>query len=328
MKTTFSAGIGRAAVAMLCVLTFSPAAAQTYPARSVTLVVGYAPGGAVDLVARVTGAPLTERLGQSVVIENIGGASGTVGTAKVVAARPDGYTLLLGSGSEVSIAKLINPNVTYDGERDLSPISLVGTAPMVLVGGAKLKAETLEQLLAEARARPGQLNYASPGIGSPLHLAGELIKMRGGVDISHVPYKGSGPSINDLLGGQIELAVVAISTGLPHINSGKLKAFGVTEAKRSKVAPTIPALAENKNLAGVDIGVWYGLFAPAKTPAAILQRLHKDLLEALKHPKLVSTLADQGISIVGSSPAELQAFIRADTEKYRKIVESANIRAE
>ena len=328
MKATFSARMGRAAIAVFCMLMFSAAAAQSYPLRSVTLVVGYAPGGAVDLVARVTGVPLTERLGQSVVIENIGGASGTLGTAKVVAARPDGYTLLLGSGSEVSIARLINPNVTYDGERDLAPISLVGTAPMVLVGGTKLKADTLDELLAQARAKPGQLTYASPGIGSPLHLAGELINMRGGVKLSHVPYKGSGLSINDLLGGQIDLAVVAISTALPYINSGKLKAFGVTEAKRSQVAPNIPALAENKSLAGVDIGVWYGLFAPAKTPTAILQRLHKDLLDALKHPKLVSTLADQGISIVGSSPAELQAFIRADTEKYRKIVESANIRAE
>ncbi len=304
------------------------AGAQNYPSRAVALVVGYAPGGAVDLVARVTGAQLTERLGQTVVIDNIGGASGTLGTAKVVGARPDGYTLLLGSGSEVSIAKLINSNVTYDGERDLAPISLIGTAPMVLVGGTRLKADTLDQLLDIARTKPGQLTYASPGIGSPLHLAGELIKMRGGVDISHVPYKGAGPSITDLLGGQIDLAIVAISTGLPYVKSGKLKAFGVTEAKRSPVAPNIPALAENKNLEGVDIGVWYGLFAPPKTPAPILQRLYDDLLQALKHPKVVNTLAEQGISIVGSSAAELQAFIRKDTEKYRKIVQAANIRVE
>jgi tripartite-type tricarboxylate transporter receptor subunit TctC len=215
-----------------------------------------------------------------------------------------------------------------NGERDLAAISLIGTAPMVLLGGSRLKADTLDQLLAEARARPGQLTYASPGIGSPLHLAGELIKMRGGVDISHVPYKGAGPSIIDLLGGQIDLAIVAISTGLPYVKSGKLKAFGVTEAKRSPVAPNIPALAENDSLAGVDIGVWYGLFAPPRTPAAILQRLHGDLLQALRSPKLVGTLAEQGISIVGSSAAELQAFIRRDTEKYRKIVQAANIRVE
>jgi len=316
------------AICSLCALAPAFAADQGYPARSVTLIVGYAPGGAVDLVARVTGAQLTDRLGQSVIIENVGGASGTLGTAKVVAARPDGYTLLLGSGSEISIAKLINSNVTYDGERDLAPISLIGTAPMVLVGGSRLKADTLDQLLDAARARPGQLTYASPGIGSPLHLAGELIKMRGGVDISHVPYKGAGPAITDLLGGQIDLAIVAISTGLPYIKSGKLKAFGVTEAKRSPVAPNIPALAENKSLAGVDIGVWYGLFAPTKTPATVLQRLHADLLQALKQPQLINTLGKQGISIVGSSAAELQAFIRNDTEKYRKIVQAANIRVE
>jgi tripartite-type tricarboxylate transporter receptor subunit TctC len=318
----------RAGLGALCAFIAAAAAAQTFPSRAIVMVVPYPPGGAVDLVGRVTAAPLGERLGQNVVIENVGGAAGTIGTAKVVTARPDGYTLLMGSGSEISIAKLINRNVSYDGERDLAPISLIGTAPMILVGGSKLKADTLEDLLATARSRPGQLNYATPGIGSPLHLAGELFKMRANVDITHVAYKGSGPAMADLLGGQIDLAVAAISTALPHVSSGKLKAFGVTEAKRSPVAPNIPALAENSNLAGVDISVWYGLFAPAKTPAAIVERVHKEVREALKSPKLVSVLAEQGISIVGSSPAELLAFIRTDTEKYRKIVQAANIVAQ
>lgn len=311
-----------------CAFAVSIAAAQTYPTRPLVMVVPYAPGGAVDLVGRLTAAPLAERLGQNITVENVAGASGTIGTAKVVRAKPDGYTLLMGSGSEISIAKLINRNVTYDGERDLAPISLIGTAPMVLVGGSKLKAGTLDELLAMARSRPGELTYASPGVGSPLHLAGELINMRGGVKLSHVAYKGSGPAMTDLLGGQIDLAIAAISTALPHVKSGKLKAFGVTEAKRSRVAPDIPALAENRSLEGVDIGVWYGLFAPAKTPAAIVERLHKDVVEAVKDQKLVSTLAGQGISIVGSTPAELGAFIRKDTEKYRGIVQAANIRVE
>ncbi|MCC6535868.1 MAG: tripartite tricarboxylate transporter substrate binding protein [Burkholderiales bacterium] len=320
--------IAQAGAGMALAIAAALGAAQSYPARSLVMVVPYAPGGAVDLVGRVTAAPLSERLGHNIAVENVGGASGTIGTAKVVGARPDGYTLLMGSGSEISIAKLLNPNVSYDGERDLAPVSLVGTAPMLLVGGSKLKAGTLDDLLAIARARPGQLTYASPGIGSPLHLAGELVKMRGGVDIAHVPYKGSGPAMTDLLGGQIDLAVAAISTALPHVNSGKLKAFGVTEAKRSPVAPNIPALAENKSLQGVDIGVWYGLFAPAKTPAAIVERLHKEVVEALKNTKLAATLGEQGISIAGSTPAELRQFIRNDTEKYRKIVQSANIRLE
>ena len=318
----------RAAVGLICAFALCHAVAQDYPARTITLVVAYAPGGSTDLVARLTGADLSARLGQNVLIENVGGASGTLGAAKVVAARPDGYTLLLGSGSEVSIAKLISPNVSYDGERDLTPISLVGSAPLVLVSGPRLKAATLDELLATARARPGQLTYASAGVGSPLHFAGELIKIRGGVDITHVPYKGMAPALNDLLGGQIDLAVPVLSTALPHITSGKLKAFGVTEAQRSRVAPDIPALAENKSLAGVDIGVWYGLFAPAKTPAAIVQRLHAELIVALKQPKIIAMMDQQGIAIVGSSPAEFQTFIRTDTEKYRMIAQSAGIRAE
>lgn len=328
MSCMMNRALARLALGIAAALTVSVALAQSFPTRPLVMVVPYPPGGAVDLVGRSVGFPLAERLGQNVTVENVGGASGTIGTAKVVGARPDGYTLLMGSGSEIAIAKLINPNVTYDGARDLAPISLVGTAPMVLVGGGKLGADTLDELLAVARSRPGQLNYASPGVGSPLHLAGELIKMRGGVDITHVPFKGSGPAMAALLGAQIDLAIAAISTVLPHVKSGKLRAFGVTEAKRSPVAPDIPALAENKNLTGVDIGVWYGLFAPAKTPTDIIDRLHKEVVEAVKHPKLVGALAQQGISIVGSSPAELRAFIHADTEKYRKIVESAKIKAE
>jgi tripartite-type tricarboxylate transporter receptor subunit TctC len=320
--------VARATAGLICAFAILHAVAQDYPSRSITLVVAYAPGGSTDLVARLAGADLSARLGQTVIIENVGGASGTLGAAKVVAARPDGYTLLLGSGSEVSIAKLITPNVAYDGERDLAPISLVGSAPLVLVSGPRLKAGTLDELLAIARAKPGQLTYASAGVGSPLHFAGELIKIRGDVDITHVPYKGMAPALNDLLGGQIDLAVPVLSTALPHITSGKLRAFGVTEAKRSRVAPEIPALAENKNLTGVDIGVWYGLFAPAKTPAAILQRLHAELIVALKQPKIIAMMDQQGIAIVGSTPGEFQTFIRADTEKYRMIAQSANIRGE
>ncbi|MDO8597888.1 MAG: tripartite tricarboxylate transporter substrate binding protein [Sulfuricaulis sp.] len=320
--------ITRAAVGLVCSLALCIAAAQDYPSRPITLVVSYPAGGIVDLIGRLTGPELTKQLGRSVIIENVSGASGTLGAAKVVAARPDGHTLLIGSGSEISIAKLVGLKVTYDGERDLSPISLVGSTPMVLVGGPKVKANTLDELLAAARAKPGQLTYASTGIGTPTHIAGELIKMGGHVDITHVPYKGAPQIIPDLMGGHIELSIITLSSALPHINSGKLKAFGVTEAKRSRAAPDIPALAENKSLADVDIGIWWGLFAPAKTPAAILQRLHKEFTEALQQPKVIAKLTEQGASIVGNSPVEFQAFIRANTEKYRKIVQSANIRAE
>ena len=315
-------------IALGCAFAFSLAAAQGYPTRTISLVVPYVPGGIVDLIGRLTGPELAERLGQSVMVENIGGASGTLGAAKVAAARPDGYTLLIGSGSEISVAKLINSGIRYDGERDFAPISLIGTTPMVLLGGTRVKAETLAELLATARAKPGFYAYASSGVGSPNHLVGELIKMLAGVDITHVPYKGAGQTVPDLIGGHIDLSILTLSSAIPHINAGKIKAYGVTEARRSAAAPNIPALAENKELSALDMSVWWGLFAPAKTPAAVLQRLQQEYVYVLKQPKVVAKLTEQAVSIMATGPAELQSFVRSDTEKYRKVVQAANIRAD
>ncbi|MCC6532373.1 MAG: tripartite tricarboxylate transporter substrate binding protein [Burkholderiales bacterium] len=316
---------------LACALPISLArGADNYPSRALTLVVPYVAGGAVDFLGRLTGPRLAERLGQNVVIENIGGASGTLGAAKVVAARPDGYTLVIGSGSEISVAKLINPNVSYDGERDLAPISLLGSTPQVLVSGTKLTAKTLDELLAAMRASPGKFSYASAGgVGSPSHLAGEAIRLAASLDITHVPYKGAGQVFPDLMGGHIELALMTLTSAMPHIKSGKLKAFGVTSPKRSQEIPNVPALAEHRSLASLaDMSVWWGLFAPAKTPAPILQRLNKEFNDVLKEPVVIDKLHAQGITIVGSTPAEFQTFIRADTENYRKIVRSANIQAQ
>jgi tripartite-type tricarboxylate transporter receptor subunit TctC len=293
------------------------------------MVVPYVPGGIVDLIGRLTGPGLAERLGQNVIIENISGASGTLGAAKVAGARPDGYTLLIGSGAEVSLAELVTPSIRYDGERDLAPISLIGSTPMVLLGGARLKgAETLADVLALARAKPGQYAYASSGVGSPNHLAGEAIKLLAHVDITHVPYKGAGQTIPDLIGGHIDLSVLTLSSAIPHIKAGKIKAYGVTEAKRSPIAPNIPALAENKEFSGLDMSIWWALFAPAKTPPAILERLEREYVGVLKEPRVVAKLKEQAVSIRATGPAELRAFVREDTEKYRKVVQWANIRAE
>ena len=319
----------RSALCLGCALVFSLVSAQTYPTRAVTLVVPYVPGGIVDFIGRLTGPELSERLGQNVIVENIGGASGTLGAAKVAGARPDGYTLLIGSGAEIALAKLVTPSIRYDGERDFAPISLIGTTPMVLLGGSRLKgAETLADVLAAVRAKPGQYAYASSGIGSPNHLAGESIKLLAHVDITHVPYKGAGQTIPDLIGGHIDLSILTLSSAIPYINAGKIKAYGVTEAKRSPAAPNIPALAENKEFSGLDMSIWWALFAPAKTPAAVLRRLERDYVEVLKQPKVVAKLKDQAVAIRATGPAELQAFVREDTAKYRKVVQWANIRAD
>ncbi len=302
-----------------------PAMAQNYPAKPITLVVGYPPGGSVDLIARTIAPELGRRLGQPIVIDNAAGASGTIGTQKVVAAAADGYTLLLGSGSEISIAKLTNPAVRYDGARDLSPLALIGTQPMVLVGKAGIEAKNADELVASAKRSPGKYSFASSGTGTPLHLAGEMINQQGQIQLVHVPYKGAAPMANDILGGQIDLAVFVLSSALPHIKSGKVRAFGVTESRRSKAAPDVPSLAETKGLEGVDMGVWFGLFAPARLAAPVADLLQKELLATLAEPAVRAKLTDAGVNVVAAPASDLAAFVGKETQKYRRIVEIAKI---
>ena len=202
-----------------------------------------------------------------------------------------------------------------------------GFIPMVLVGGPKVSATTTDELIALAKANPGKLNFASSGVGTPLHLTGEFINSQGKVSMTHVPYKGAGQMASDVMGGQIELSVFVLSSALPHIKSGKFKAFGVTEAKRSDAAPDIPTLNESKSLDGIDMGVWFGYFAPAKTPDAITARIHKELSEVLQDPAVKAKFAESGIRVVGNKPAEFASFIKDETDKYRKIVNDAGIKA-
>jgi tripartite-type tricarboxylate transporter receptor subunit TctC len=322
MKFFRWAGLGLASLSMFA----APASAQTYPTRPITLLVGYPAGGSVDLVARVVGPRLSEKLGQPVVVENIGGAGGTIGAARAVNAAADGYTLLLGSGSEVSIARLTNPAVKYDGTRDLAPIGLIGTAPMVLVGAPKLTQRSAADLLAYVEKNPGKLSYASSGVGTPLNLAGELIKQTAKVDMVHVPYRGAAQMVTDTLAGNVDLAVLVLSSALPHIEGGKLIPFGVTEARRSAAAPQIPALAETPKLKGVDMGVWFGLLAPVKTPEPIVARLHQELEAVLVEPEVVKKLGEAGVRVAPGSAADFARFIRDETRKYEVIVQTGNIR--
>jgi tripartite-type tricarboxylate transporter receptor subunit TctC len=318
--------LGSALLALLAFSVFPASQAQTqaWPtSRPVSLVVGYPAGGSVDLVARIIAEPLSKRLGTPVIIENVGGAGGTIGAQKVVSANPDGYTLLLGSGSEVSIAKLFNAAVKYNGETDLAPVGLIGITPMVFVTNTQTGVKTMEEAIAKSRREPNQLSFASSGIGTPLHMSGELINLLAGTTFRHVPYRGAGQQLQDLLGGNIEFSVSVLSSALPHIESGKMIPLGVTTPTRSRAAPQIPALAENPKLKGYDMNVWFGLFGPAKLPAPMVTRLNRELNEVLREEAVWQKLQKAGISNEGGTPQALAAFVRAETQRVRLVVNKA-----
>lgn len=301
--------------------------AGDWPDKPITLIVGYTPGGSLDLISRIIAPELGKRLGQSVIVENIGGAGGTIGANKVVIAKPDGYTLMLASGSEVSIARLTNPAVPYDGSKDLAPITLTSVEPMVLIGNKSLPAKNIEQLLTLAKSKPGRLTYASSGVGTPLNLAGELMKQLGHVNITHVPYRGAASMSNDLLGGQVNLGVFALSSALPFIKSGQVTVYGVTSAKRSPLAPNIPALAEDPVLKNMDMGLWFGIMGPRGLPAPIIQRLNTELHSVLAMPSVQQKLNQQGVTVQVEGPDAFAKFIRAETAKYKAIVDAAGLRS-
>lgn len=309
-------------------LTASPAALAAYPDKPITLVVPFAPGGSSDIIARSIAPLLSEKLGQPVVIENVAGAGGVLGTQRTVRATPDGHTVLLGSGSEILINKLIDPSISYDAARDLSPVAFVGTGPMVLLGKPSLDARTVPELLSLARAKPGSLSYGSAGNGTPMHVSGELLKMRANVQMTHVPYRGAAPALTDLLGGQIDLVVSTLSAAQTYIKAGRVKALAITGAEPSDLAPGIPAMGKQPGLEGFDLNVWFGLFVPAKTPADITQKLQAVAQQVLADPALRKKLAEQGISASGESAESLRKFMATEVEKYRAVVKAANIKAE
>ena len=312
-------------IAVACAAALSTSSIAAYPERPITMVVPFSPGGSSDNVGRSLEQKLSERLGQPIVVENVGGAGGTIGTHKAVRAKPDGYTVLVGSGSEILINKLINPKTPYDANKDLTPLAFIGTGPMVLVAKPGLQAKTVADVIAFARANPGKLNYASAGNGTPMHVAGELLKIRGNISMVHVPYKGAGPALVDIIGGQVDLGVSTLSAALPHIRAGKVKAIAVTTAKRTDLAPDIPAIAETPGLEGFDLGVWFGLFAPAGTPPDVIRRLQTETQAVLQDPSVRKRLADVGITPSGASAEALAKFMAAETATYRKVVEAAKI---
>lgn len=300
-----------------------PAWAQS-DSRPLTLVVGYPPGGSTDLTARIVGPELGKRLGQTVVIENVGGAGGTLGAQKVAAAKPDGQTLLLGSNNEMAIHKLINRAARVDGLADFTPIGLIATQPMLLVASASTGIKTLDQFLARVKSAPGKTSYGSSGVGTALHLAGEMVKQRAGLFMLHIPYRGVAPLTTDLVGGQLEFGVFVLSSGLPHVKSGKVSALGLTQLQRSPIAPDIAPLGEHPQLKGLDIASWFGLWGPAQMPAPLVQRLQAALRDTLQSPDVRRKLEEAGAT-VAEPGVDLGAFQRSEREKYARIVKFANI---
>ena len=313
-----------AATAVSALMLTQQVHAQSWPqAKTINLVVGYPAGGSVDLVARIIAEPLGKRLGAQIIVDNVGGAGGTIGAQKVVNAEPDGYTLLLGSGSEISIARIYNAAIKYNGETDLTPIGLIGTTPMVFVAGPKTGVKTMDEALALAKRNPGMFNFASSGIGTPLHVAGELINLKAGTNFRHVPYRGAPQMVQDVLGGNIEFGVFVLSSALPHVESGKMMALAVTTPERSRAAPQIPALSEFAKLKDYNMNVWFGLFGPAKIPAPMTARLNKELGEVLRDPAVWQKLQKAGISNDGGTPQALSSFIKTETQRVRSVVSQA-----
>jgi len=303
-----------------------PAWTQNYPSKPIRVLLGYAPGGPTDVTARLVGQYLHETLGQPLVMDNRPGAGGSVAANMLTQADPDGYTLLLGANGEIAIAPNLHKKLPYDPLRDLAPISRVGWSQLVLVVYPGLPAKTTADLINLAKARPGSINFASAGIGSTAHLAGEYFKHLANINIVHVPYKGAGPAMSDLMGGQVQMLITGYSAASTHINSGKLRALAVTGAKRLRAAPDLPTIGET--VPGYEVTSWYGFFAPARTPQAIIARLHKDVADVVKRPDVVERLVTLGIEPEGNTPAEFKAQIAREVATWGKVIKAANVHVE
>ena len=306
-----------------------PALAQSasWPSRPVRMLIGYPPGGSTDVAGRMLADALGRRLGQQLVVDNRAGAGGTVAANAVVRAEPDGYTLLLAAAPEVAIAPITMKAMPYDPVRDLQPITLVGQVPFVLVVNPSVPAQTLQEFIAYSKANPGKLNYSSFGNNTSNHLGGELFKAVTGTHAVHIPYKGSGPSIVDLLAGQVQYTFDTPPAVLEHVRAGKLRALAVATQQRLPTAPQVPTFAE-AGLPGFTGGTWFGLFAPAKTPRAIIDRINSAAAATLQSPELSKAYADRGIVASPQSPEEFARFVQAEVNKYKDLASKVGIVAE
>jgi tripartite-type tricarboxylate transporter receptor subunit TctC len=305
----------------------APLQAQHYPVRPIRLVVTSPPGGANDTQARVLGAQVSERLGQQVVIDNRGGASGMIAAEIVAKSAPDGYTLLMGTNSTFVVNPYLFPNVPYDTLRDFAPVAITVTTPHVLLVHPSLPARSVKELIALAKAQPGRLNYASSGSGSAFHLGMELLKTVAGIQVVHVPFKGSALSANAMISGDVQMMLVGMPTGIPLAKSGRARLLGVANPARSALAPDVPTIAES-GVPGYGYQSWFGAVAPAGTPKTLVQRLHDAFAAPLKQPDIRAKLAALGYEVITASPQEMAGKIRADGKTWAKVIRDSGARPE
>ena len=315
-----------AAAAVLAIFS-AGALAQAYPNKTVRMIVGFPPGGGTDVVARVIAAKLSEWWGQAVAVENKPGATGTIGADSVAKSAPDGYTLIMGHVNSHAIAPNLFKKLPYDAIKDFAAVSYVGYVPNVLAVHPSVPAKSVKELVALLKSKPGQLNYASSGNGSTQHLAGEMFKQLTGTEIVHVPYKGSGDAIKDLLGGVVAMNFDTMPPVLPHVQSGKLRGLAISTPKRLAQLPDVPTF-EEEGIRGFDVTNWYGVMAPGGTPREIVQKLNADINKAMQVPEVRSRLEAVGTQLNEQSAAQFEAFMKAEVAKYAKLVKDANIRIE
>jgi len=308
-------------------VSISQSLAQSYPTKPIRLILGFAPGGSTDIVTRLMAQRLTESLGQPLVLDYREGAGGTIGTQLASRAASDGYTIIMGTSSTFGANPAMYKNLSYDVIKDFAPVIFISFVPNVLVVHPSVAAKSVQELVALAKAKPGQLNFASSGIGGTTHLAGELFKVVAGVDIVHVPYKGTGQALTDLLSGQVQMSFSTVISMFSHIKAGKLRPLAVTSPKRVLALPEIQTMAESK-LPGVNALSWNGFLVPTNTPRAIVEKLNSESNRILNLPEVHEQLTKQGAEPVGGTPEEFSAFVKAEITKWDKVIKAAGIRGE
>ncbi len=303
------------------------AVAQSYPTRPIRFIVPFAPGGSTDTLARTLSIKLGEALGQQVVVDNRAGGNGNIGTDLVAHAAPDGYTILLGYIANLAIGPSLYAKLPYDPVRDFAPITLLAVAPNILVVHPSVPAKNFQEFIAYAKANPAKINFASSAVASPGHLSGELLNLAAGIHMQHVPYKGAGQAVVDLVGGQVQMMVSGMSSVMPHIKAGRLRPLAVTGTRRSPAVPDVPTIAES-GFPKFEATAWYGVLAPAGTPPPIVTRLHDEIIRALKMPDVKERLEYVGFEIVGRTPAEFGAYIKAEITKWAPVVIASGAKPE